>query len=39
MKDLKNGLLGAKRDVFLKLISVFDYGDENKLKQVCRKYV
>jgi hypothetical protein len=35
MKDVKNGLLGVKRDAFLKLISVFDYKDENKLKQVC----
>jgi hypothetical protein len=34
MKDLENGLLGVNRDAFLKLISVFDYRNENKLKQV-----
>jgi hypothetical protein len=34
-----NGLLGAKRDAFLKLISFFDYKDENKIKQVCKEYV
>jgi hypothetical protein len=39
MKDVMNGLLGAKRNVFLKLISVFDYKDDIKLKQVCKKYV
>jgi hypothetical protein len=31
-----NGLLGANRNVFLRLISLFDYIDENKLKQVCK---
>jgi hypothetical protein len=37
LKDAENGLLGAKRDAFLKLISFFDYKDENKLKHVCEK--
>jgi hypothetical protein len=39
MKDIVNGLLGAKRDAFLKLISFFGYKDENKIKQVCKEYV
>jgi hypothetical protein len=39
MKDVENGLLGVNRDAFLKLISFFDYKDENKLKQVCKNYV
>jgi hypothetical protein len=39
MKDIKNGLLGVLRDAFLKLISVFDYRDENKLQEVCKKCV
>jgi hypothetical protein len=33
MTDVKNGLLGVNRDAFLKLMSVFDYKDENKLKK------
>jgi hypothetical protein len=33
MTDVKNGLLGVNRDAFLKLIIVFDYKDENKLKK------
>jgi hypothetical protein len=37
MKDIKNGVLGAKRNAFLKLISVFDYGDKSKLREVCKK--
>jgi hypothetical protein len=39
LKDIINGLLGANRNVYLKLISFFAYKDENKLKQVCKKYV
>jgi hypothetical protein len=39
MKDVENGLLGTKRDAYLKLTSVFPYKDENKLRQVCKKYV
>jgi hypothetical protein len=34
MRDVMNGLLGAKRDAFLKLMSIFNYKDESKLKQV-----
>jgi hypothetical protein len=34
MEDVKNGLLGVKRNTFLKLISFFDYKDQNKLRQV-----
>jgi hypothetical protein len=39
MKDVMNGLLGAKRDACLKLISFFLYKDENKLKEVCKECV
>jgi hypothetical protein len=39
MKDVKNGLLGINRNAFLKLISVFNYKDESKLREVCKKYV
>jgi hypothetical protein len=39
MRDVKNGLLGARRDACLKLMSFFRYKDENKLKQVYKKYV
>jgi hypothetical protein len=37
MKDIVNGLLGAKRNAFLKLICFFYYKDESKLKQVCKE--
>jgi hypothetical protein len=39
MKDVMNGLLGVKRNAYLKLIGFFDYKDENKLKQVCKECV